>query len=441
MKVLLAGKFLNFTGNMVTLLPGKIPEQMPLKHPHLNANRKVMNAFYPISFLKGALRRSTWIIALMGCLTALLLGSWQPAQALQQPAEVRHVGVSRVGEQTLLTVILTRPAAPLIAQRTVDGVPRMVIDFPQAGAGNLPDYQGGDEILVRRVLTQVAPSGRGVQITLEMDPNRPYTWWRQSRPLKGGQTAFIMGFQAAGAPSPAQLLPTPPPEPSTDLEERVPEPSPEPQWTPPPSGPRPVGGFAELRSLAPQAASLWQFLEKDGWAVAESKDYDRPGKRFSRGFTLTNARYHEAVINIAHIPANTPGAPDINVIDLDFSRLNSDAAKKYRELKKWDFGKIKQDYEDIGDFFDDALKPLRVKLRQECQSLAQRWQNLIREFVRHAAPQRPQAAEEVVTHINAKVNPRFEGVQFTIAERPLLILNLVDFLYIRAYYLGTGTGG
>jgi hypothetical protein len=259
--------------------------------------------------------------------------------------------------------------------------------------------------------------------------------------LKGGQTAFILGFQAAGAPSPAQLLPTPPPEPSTDLDERVPEPSPEPQWTQPPSGPRPLGGFAELRRLAPQAASLWQFLEKDGWAVAEAKDYDRPGKRFSRGFTLTNARYHEAVINIAHIPANTPGAPDINVIDLDFSRLNSDAAKKYRELKKWDFGKIKQDYEDIGDFFDDALKPLRVNLRQECQSLAQRWQNLIREFVRHAAPQRPQAAEEVMTRLMAKPNPRFEGVQYTIAEKPLLILNLVDFLYIRVYYLGNSTGG
>lgn len=371
----------------------------------------------------------------------LFLFIGQAAWARQPPVEVRHVGVSRVGEQTLLTIILTRPAAPLIAQRTVDGAPRMVIDFPQAMAGSLPDYQGGDDLLVKRVATQVAPSGRGVQITLEMDPVRPYTWWRQSRPLKGGQTAFMMGFKTAGAPTQAQLLPSPPPEPSTDLDERVPEPSPEPQWTPPPSGPRPAGGFAELRFLMPQAQALLQFLEKDGWAIAETKDYDRPGKRFSRGFTLTNARYPEAVVNIAHIPANTPGAPDINVIDLDLERLNSDAARKYREMKQWHFAKIKQDYEDVGDFFDDALKPLRVKLRQECQSLAQRWQTLIREFVRHAAPQRPQAAEEVLTRISAKPNPRFEGVQFTISEKPLLILNLVDFLYIRVYYLGNSLGG
>ncbi len=400
-----------------------------------------MNAFYLISFFNRALRPSAWIIALLGCMTVLLLGFCQPAQALQQPVEVRQVGVSRVGEQTLLTVILNRPAAPLIAQRTVDGVPRMVIDFPQAGAARLPERQGGDDLLVKRVLTQVAPSGRGVQITLEMDPNRPYTWWRQNRPLKGGQTAFVLGFQAAGAPTQAQMLPSPPPASYPDLEERVPEPTPEPQWTPPPAGPRPVGGFGELRHLAPQADSLWQFLEKDGWTVAEAKDYDRPGKRFSRGFTLTSSRYPEAVINVAHIPANTPGAPDINVIDLDFERLNSDAARKYRELKKWDFGKIKKEYEDIGDFFDDALKPLRVKLRQECQGLAQRWQTFIREFVRHAAPQRPQAGEEVITHIKAKPNPRFEGVQFTISEKPLLILNLVDFLYIRVYYLGNTTGG
>jgi hypothetical protein len=400
----------------------------------INSHRKVMNAVQLISCLNEAVRSAMRKVTLIG-LAALAAGFWQPAQAQQQAVEVRQVGVSRVGDQTLLTIILTRPAAPLIIQRTADGIPRMVIDFPQAKSGNLPDYQGGDEILVKGVRTQVAPSGRGVQITVEMDPHRPYTWWRKSQPLKGGQTAFVIGFKAAGAPSPAQILPAPSPDPSADLDERIPEPAPEPQWAPPPSGPRPVGGFAELRHLMPQAGPLWQFLEKDGWTVAEAKDYDRPGKRFSRGFTLTNARYQEAVINVAHIPAITPGAPNINVIDLDFERLNSETARKYRELKKWDFGKIRQDYEDIGDFFDDALKPLRVKLRQECQSLARRWQELIREFVRHAVPQQPQAAEQIMTYILAKPNPRFEGVQYTISEKPLLILNLVDFLYIRVYFL------
>lgn len=212
-------------------------------------------------------------------------------------------------------------------------------------------------------------------------------------------------------------------------------PAPEPEWTQPVPAPRSGSGYAELRHLIPQAVGLWQFLERDGWAVVEAKDYDRPGKRFSRTFTLTNRRYPEAVINIAHLPGNVPGAPHINIIDLDFERLNSPTAQKYRELKKWDFGRIKREYDDIGDFFDEALKPLRVQLRKECQEMALRWSGMIEEFIRHAAPQRPQAAEEVMTHIKAKVNPRFEGVQFTISEKPLLILNLVDFLYIRAYYL------
>jgi hypothetical protein len=397
-----------------------------------------MKLFQPLSLMKRDLDKKVLYVVVV-CLVALLGGLRHEAQALQ-PAEVRHVGVSRVGGQTMLTIILTRPAAPLISQRTSGGLPQMVVDFPQALARALPTQQAGDDQLVKRVLTQISPSGQGVQITVEMDPHQNYTWWRQTQTLKGGQTAFVLGFKAEGPPTPAQVLPAPSPEPPADLD-RVPESVPEPQWTPPPSGPRPVGGFPELRHLVPQAGSLWQFLEKDGWSVAETKDYDQPGKRFSRTFTLTNSRYPEAVINIAHIPANTPGAPNINVIDLDFQRLDNDAAKKYRELRKWNFSKIKQDYEDVGDFFDDALKPLRVKLRQECQNLALRWENLIREFVRHAAPRHPQAAEEVMTRIKAKVNPRFEGVQFTITEKPLLILNLVDFLYIRAYYLTNNTGG
>ncbi len=372
------------------------------------------------------------------CGMGLLSGAAAAGQTYQEPAEVRQVGISRVGGHTLLTVILTKPAAPLISQKGAAGLTQMVIDFPQARPGKLPARQFGDGLLVKQVLTQISPSGRGVQIVLEMDPQRPYTWWRQSRPLKGGQTAFIVGLKAEAPPSPAQMLPSPSPEPSLEIEERQPEPAPEPRWRQEPSAPRAHGRFAELHHLIPQAAPLWEFLEKDGWSVAEAKDYDRPGSRYSRAFTLVNSRYPEAVINVAHIRGNTPGTPDINVIDLDFERLNTDTARKYREMKKMNFSQIKQQFEDIGDFFDDALKPLRIQIRKECQDLARRWSTLIREFVRHAAPQSPKAADEVMAHIQAKVNPRFEGVQFTIAEDPLLILNLVDFLYIRTYYLGGG---
>ncbi|MDI6853453.1 MAG: hypothetical protein QME75_07620 [Deltaproteobacteria bacterium] len=406
-----------------------------------------MNNPYPLSPFQPGLREKTLAAFFIAILIWTALCTASTAQTFREPVEVRQVGLSRVGEQTLLTVMLNRQAAPLIAQKTVNGIPQMIIDFPRGRAGALPPQQFGDELLVKRVLTQVGPDGHGVQIIMEMDPQRPYTWWRRVQTLRSGQTAFIIGLKPEGAPRQAELLPAPPPQPAPQIEEREPEPepapapAPEPEWSPPPSGPRPVGGFAELRHLIPQAEGLWRFLEKDGWSVLEAKNYDRPGKRFSRGFTLSNSRYPEAVINIAYIPANTPGAPDISVIDLDFERLNSPTAREYREMKKWDFGKIKTKYEDIGDFFDDALKPLRVKLRQECQTLALRWSSLIQDFVRHAAPRHPGAADEIMNHIKAKVNPRFEGVQFTISEKPLLILNLVDFLYIRAYYLGKNSGG
>jgi hypothetical protein len=50
-------------------------------------------------------------------------------------------------------------------------------------------------------------------------------------------------------------------------------------------------------------------------------------------------------------------------------------------------------------------------------------------------------ADQVMQHIRAKVSPRFEGVQFTVSENPLTILNLVDFLYLKVYYLETPPGG
>ena len=40
-----------------------------------------------------------------------------------------------------------------------------------------------------------------------------------------------------------------------------------------------------------------------------------------------------------------------------------------------------------------------------------------------------------MSHVREKVNPRFEGVQYTVSENPLIILNQVDFLYVKAYFL------
>ena len=40
-----------------------------------------------------------------------------------------------------------------------------------------------------------------------------------------------------------------------------------------------------------------------------------------------------------------------------------------------------------------------------------------------------------MNHVREKVSPRFEGVQYTVSENPLIILNQVDFLYVKVYYL------
>ena len=180
---------------------------------------------------------------------------------------------------------------------------------------------------------------------------------------------------------------------------------------------------------------MLEFLRGDGWRVDQAQSYDRPGQRFSRGFHLTNPRYPELRIKIAHLPPNAPAAPYINILDLSMEDLTGRAADEYRTLKQWNFSKIKTKYEDIGDFFDEALKPLRVDIRQQCQRLALSRADFITKFLQQAVPQNPKVAEEAMAHIRQKVNPRFEGVQYTLSENPLVILNLVDFLYVRIYYI------
>ncbi len=62
--------------------------------------------------------------------------------------EVRRLGLSRVGENTLLTVVLDRSAEPRISSAKTSGKPQMVVEFPQARAGRLPTRLEGDDILV-----------------------------------------------------------------------------------------------------------------------------------------------------------------------------------------------------------------------------------------------------------------------------------------------------
>ena len=143
-------------------------------------------------------------------------------------------------------------------------------------------------------------------------------------------------------------------------------------------------------------------------------------------------------MKIAYLPANVPNTPNISIIMLTTDKLQSEAASQYQSLRQWTFAKIKTKYEDIGDFFDDALKPLRVKLRQETQAVALRDATVFQNFLKLACPSDPQVIDKVMKRIKEKVSPRFEGVQYTVSERPLVFLNLVDFLYLKVYYVDGG---
>ncbi len=379
-----------------------------------------------------------------------LCGLVQPAWGAGGAVEVRRLGLSKVGENTILTVVLDRAAIPLVSCREVSGQPQLVVTFPQGRAGRLPGRLEGDESLVRQVITEATSPGGGVSIVLDLFPGKPYAYWKQSRPGQGGQTFFILGLRPDLKAPPVQARVAPPPEPPPVPEpatggqvrerETVPEP-PEPGeneggYREPQASVAP-GSFAELRQLMPKAANLLQDLERTGWTVAESHRYDRPGRRFSRDFILTNTRYPELSVKIAYLPANVPNTPNICIMMLSTDRFNSPAATEYLGLRQWSFAQIKRKYEDIGDFFDDALKPLRVKLREETKAVALKDAAVLQNFLKLACPNKPQVADQVMQHIREKVNPRFEGVQYTVSENPLVILNLVDFLYVKVYYVDT----
>jgi len=390
----------------------------------------------------------------LACLLVLLVCLSHHAWGAGGAVEVRRLGLSRVADDTLLTVILDRAATPRVSSREVSGKPQLVVDFPGARAGRLPRHLEGDELLVQQVLTETAAPGGGVRIILDLFPEKPFTYWKMNRPGAGGQTLFMLGLKSdpKARPVQARVIPSTEPEPVPtapprgELREReaVPDPTPpeedergyqEPQGTVAPSS------FAELRRLMPKAAQLLQGLETDGWVVSESNRYDRPGRRFSRDFILTNRKYLELVVKIAYLPANVPNTPNIDIIMLSTENLTGETATQYQGLRQWSFAKIKAKYEDIGDFFDDALKPLRVKLREQTKSVALRDVAVFQNFLKLACPTNPQVADQVMNHVRAKVSPRFEGVQFTVSENPLIILNLVDFLYVKVYYLDTSSGG
>jgi hypothetical protein len=406
------------------------------------------NGITCLSALTGKPGRSlAWLLMLLFCLSH---HAWGASGAV----EVRRLGLSKVAENTLLTVVLDRAATPRVSLREMSGKPQLVVDFPGARAGRLPSHLEGDAMLVQQVLTETVSPGGGVRIILDLFPERPYAYWVQSRPGNAGQTFFILGLKPDPKARPVQARvvpsaapePTPTAPPSGEFRERetvpsMPGPGEDEGGYQEPKGNVAPGSFAELHRLMPKADRLLQGLETDGWIVSESNRYDRPGQRFSRDFILTNRKYPEMVVKIAYLPANTPNTPNINIIMLSTENVTGEVATEYRGLRQWSFAKIRQKYEDIGDFFDEALKPLRVKLRDQTKAMALRDAAVFQNFLTLACPNNPQVAEQVMKHVREKVSPRFEGVQYTVSENPLVILNLVDFLYVKVYYLETQSGG
>ena len=275
-------------------------------------------------------RSLAWLLVLLFCLS-------QSAWGASGAVEVRRLGLSKVAENTLLTVILDRTATPRVSTREVSGKPQLVVDFPGARAGHLPRHLEGDELLVQQVLTETAAPGGGVRIILDLFPEKPFTYWKMNRPGASGQSLFILGLKAdpKARPVQARVIPSTEPEPVPtapppgEFQEREAMPAPPPPGEDEggyqvPKGNVAPGSFAELRRLMPKAAQLLQGLETEGWAVSESNRYDRPGKRFSRDFILNNRKYPELVVKIAYLPANVPNTPNIDIIMLSTENVTGE---------------------------------------------------------------------------------------------------------------------
>ena len=176
-----------------------------------------------------------------GALLILGIGfAWglpSPTMAAPPSVEVRNLGISRVGERTMVTVILNQAANPRVTPYTGANRSQVLIEFPQAKAAKLPETQAGDESPVKSLKTEV--SATGVKIIVEMFPDRPYLMSREILPLSKGLAMFRLGlrFDPNAVPVkealPAGYPPPPPAQtygtgPETGTQEALPVPPPPP---------------------------------------------------------------------------------------------------------------------------------------------------------------------------------------------------------------------
>lgn len=401
--------------------------------------------------------RQAWIWLICGWLALFPL----EVSAQSDNLIISRLGLSQTQGTTYLTMILSRPEQPRI-QPVVDArAPQLIIDFPKARVFDVPTVQAGDEQLVKQVWTTAIPGEDGVRIVAELVPGRPYTFWRSSRTAPRGGYQFVVGIRpdtAGGpvAPSPAvtargKVPPTPEAGPAPP-----PAPAPARSYEPLPSSPpgtadtpgvsrtrpeeadhrRPTSGtLAEISNLMPGVGPVLEFLERQGW-TAQKDSSGRKGSPGSQKFLLSHAQHEMLSITAEHIPTRASSTPGINIITVSTDKLADSDANKYRQMVRWDMATIKKHFEDIGDYYDDGLKPLRLRLRESSKAVFLREFDFLQQFLRAAVPQKPALATQVKKHLDERVNKRLEGAQYTESTNPLVIFDMTDFYKLRVYFIG-----
>lgn len=390
---------------------------------------------------------------------------WQPQVGYGQTNGliITQVGLSQAQGTTYLTMILNRADQPKIQPVADRQAPQLLIDFPRAKVANIPKTQAGDQQLVKQVRTVSLPGGDGVRIILDLMPGRPYTYWRSSRNVAKGGYHYLIGikpegrgseeYAAGGSPDRRAATvtretaeaPTPSRTYSSERESTPPAPVPAESPTSGESSRsygasseqrRPTSGpMSEIYQLMPTAGSALAFLEQTGWSV-QRDGAGRGGSSGAQKFLLASSQYPNLSVKIEHIPTKAAGSPAINVIALSTDKLADSDADKYRQMIRWDMPTIKKHYEDIGDYYDDGLKPLRIRLRERSKAIVLRDYEFFQKFLEAAVPQKPELPEKIKKHVQERANKRLEGAQYTESENPLVIFDMVDFYTLRVYFIG-----
>jgi len=69
-------------------------------------------------------------------------------------------------------------------------------------------------MMVQQVLTETVSPGGGVRIILDLFPEKPFTYWKQTGPAPAGSPLFILGLKPDAKARPVQARVVPPLDPA-----------------------------------------------------------------------------------------------------------------------------------------------------------------------------------------------------------------------------------